>query len=181
MGRARPSIVRPEMPWSSSAAVAILATSPAPSTQFSASRGVTPVGKDPYVMDTPGSRRSRSTVGGGLGLGDDDLPAMSTFSPDGSPDGDDLDGSVGDRGSSIASDVLRHDQATSRFFDFMQAVMGGPKTTEIWFTDLIPPAQQPREVAAEAFFHVLVLATRGVVQPAQQKETDFDDILVSIA
>ena len=67
------------------------------------------------------------------------------------------------------------------FLEFVKAEVGrrvgdededGEHGNMMLFSDLLPPREHSRVVAAQAFLHVLVLASRGLVDARQQERGD---------
>ena len=73
------------------------------------------------------------------------------------------------------------DNESHNFFDFLIAAIksGEEADTSVTFATLLPPEEHRKDVAAQAFLHVLTLASKRLIN-AEQKEGTNDDIRIVV-
>ena len=136
------------------------------------STGAFPTGDDfggPYEFEGAGQ-----VDAGGAGLAIDEQDSeFQLFGPAAGVSTQTAEGSQWVRGAM--------NKESSNFLEFVKAEVGrrlvgededGERGNMMLFRDLLPPREHSRVVAAQAFLHVLVLASRRLVDVRQQEKGD---------
>ncbi|KAJ5166250.1 uncharacterized protein N7482_005031 [Penicillium canariense] len=93
------------------------------------------------------------------------------------PDNEDISTITARRKSILESITAMLDQESLNFFEFIKTKLDDAKATSITsgritFSELLPPVETTRNIAAHGFMNVLTLATKGILAVSQAPCTD---------